>query len=241
MEMVRPNTLVYAFFAQPAYADRALMQGEGSRSAGPAVTHGWLIGNRIAAALGGWAAEIVKAAPRCLGKWQISRPLQTIPADSTQHGCDTQRPKCSPAVLGVTSATRSGSGILPRLHSLCPVDRCGRRCSEKIDQRLGRQRLLGDGWRTSHVDQVRALQIGWQRADNFDALNLHQLADRLHPISASPRWTISPTRAELGRQAAKPGESSASARRRCRAFLMPSFSKVCARWMPLVPPLAGSI
>jgi hypothetical protein len=53
MEMVRPNTLLYAFFAQPAHADRALMQGEGSRIAGPAATQGSAIGNRIAAALGG--------------------------------------------------------------------------------------------------------------------------------------------------------------------------------------------
>jgi len=45
--------------------------GEGSRSAGPAATQSSAIGNR-APALGGWADEIVKAAPRCLGKWPIS-------------------------------------------------------------------------------------------------------------------------------------------------------------------------
>jgi len=46
--------------------------GEGRRSAGPAATQSSAIGNRIAPALGGWADEIVKAAPRCLGKWPIS-------------------------------------------------------------------------------------------------------------------------------------------------------------------------
>jgi hypothetical protein len=42
-------------------------------------------------------------------------------------------------------------GRLSRLHSFCLVDRCGRRrCSQEIDQRLSRQRLLGEGWRTRH-------------------------------------------------------------------------------------------
>ena len=48
-----------------------------------------------------------------------------------------------------------------RLHPICLVDRCGRRCRQEVYQRLGGQWLLGDGGRTRHVYQVRALQIGW--------------------------------------------------------------------------------
>jgi hypothetical protein len=54
------------------------------------------------------------------------------------------------------------------------------------------------------------------------------------PISASPRWTTSPTRGELWPAA---GET-----RRIFDFssaAMPNFSMACARKMPLVPPLAA--
>jgi len=58
-----------------------------------------------------------------------------------------------------------------------------------------------------HVYQVRALQIGWSRADNIDARDLYELADRLYAdlslaalddfaISqprADPRWSTSQT------------------------------------------------
>ena len=69
---------------------------------------------------------------------------------------------------------------LSRLHSMCLVNRCSGRCSQEIDQRLSRQRLPTGCWRTGDVHQVRALQIGWQRADNIDAGDLHQLADGLY-------------------------------------------------------------
>jgi hypothetical protein len=48
---------------------------------------------------------------------------------------------------------------LARLHPFRFVNQCGRRCSEKIDQGLGRQRLLRGSWRTCDVDQVWALQL----------------------------------------------------------------------------------
>ena len=65
--------------------------------------------------------------------------------------------------MGFLSRRLSPAGSRPRirLHPICFVNRCGRRCRQEIDQRLGGQRLLGGGGRTRHVYQIRALQIGW--------------------------------------------------------------------------------
>src|SRR5271170_959921 len=96
-----------------------------------------------------------------------------------------------------SSPARGRPGI--GLHSICLVDRCDRRCGQKLDQRLRGQWLLGGGWGTRHVYQVRALQIGWSRADNIDARDLYELADRLYAdlsLAALEDFTISQPRAD---------------------------------------------
>jgi hypothetical protein len=55
-------------------------------------------------------------------------------------------------------------------------------------------RALADRAADPVPGQSAALQIGWQRADNIDAGDLHQLADRLYPDLSLGALDSNPTR-----------------------------------------------
>jgi hypothetical protein len=85
----------------------------------------------------------------------LAREPSPLPGYS-RHQQIAPRPSSAQAQARLLRVTRPC-----RVHPICLVDTCRRRCGQKVDQRLSRQRLFGGGWRTRDVYQVRALQIGW--------------------------------------------------------------------------------
>ena len=129
-------------------------------------------------------------------------------------------------------------GRLSRLHSFCLVDRCGRRrCSQEIDQRLSRQRLLGEGWRNPPLYAKSGLcrSAGNRPTTSMPGTSISSLIGCI-PISASPRGRPRQLAASFSRRATKRGESSISARRRCQGFpdlRQEDAAGAAARWVDI--------
>src|SRR5271156_4798804 len=88
-----------------------------------------------------------------------------------------------------SSPARGRPGI--GLHSICPVDRCDRRCGQKLDQGLRGQWLLGGGWGTAMYTKSGLCRSGGRAPiTSMPATSMSSLIGCM-PISASPRWTTS--------------------------------------------------